>query len=131
MTRIYSSVQLKLEHNIEQHVPGEFDDKEWEKRREEKARGRKRGGEKRRRRIKTLRTFKANLPSSIADSTFLFPTKFSQQHDDSSSFSTLELRNLNSYLRRTKTLTGWLDAAARVAFMTLFSSCHQLLDYFY
>jgi len=31
MTRIRSSVQLKLEHNIEQHVPSEFDDKEREK----------------------------------------------------------------------------------------------------
>lgn len=33
MMPIRSSVQLKLEHNVEQHVPSEFDDEEQEKRR--------------------------------------------------------------------------------------------------
>jgi len=37
-----------------------------------KRRKRRREGRGRRRRLKTLGTFKANLPTSIADSTFLF-----------------------------------------------------------
>lgn len=134
MSQIRLSIQLKFECNTEQHVLDELDDKEREKRKG----GKKRRDRKRRsgrRRIKTLGTFKANLPPSIANSTFplliFFSQSSSQQHDDPSFFSTLELRNLSFYLRRTKTLTSWLDAAAPVAFMTLFSSCHQLLDYFY
>lgn len=60
MTRIRSSVQLKLEHNVEQHVPGEFDDEKQGKRKEK--------AKEKKRRIRTLGIFKANLPPSIADS---------------------------------------------------------------
>lgn len=72
MTRIRWSVQLKLEHNIEQHVPGEFDDEEQETGGRESEKEREGGikGRVRRRRIRTLGTFKANPPPSIADSTF-------------------------------------------------------------
>jgi hypothetical protein len=70
---------LKLEHNVEQHVLGEFDDEEHEKRRKEKrGRRRRRRRRGRRRRLGTLGTFKANLPPSIADSTFSLLISFPQ-----------------------------------------------------
>lgn len=41
MTWIHSSVQLKLEYNVEQHVLGEFDDEEQEKKEEKEKKGKK------------------------------------------------------------------------------------------
>lgn len=57
--------QLKLEHNVEQHVPSGFDDGEQER---ERGKRRRRKRKKKKKTKETLETFKANLPPSIADS---------------------------------------------------------------
>lgn len=66
MTRICSSIQLKLE----QHRTTRSGRIWWQRMRKEKRQAKERRGREKRRRIKTLRTFKANLPSSIVNSTF-------------------------------------------------------------
>lgn len=73
MTRICSSVQLKLEHHRTTRSGRIW----WQRMRKEKRRQAKERREKRRR-IKTLRTFEANLPSSIANSTFSCLISFPQ-----------------------------------------------------